>query len=274
MSRSLRIACSLISAASAAATAGCFPGTTPLLVYEGDEVSALVAYRPTQSVRISSIKGEVEVTTGDVDDVEVTFSPFIKRADGEGQYAMDEIRDQLVLTAEADDAVVIATQKFKDAWGDLSPHLGAHIRVVLPARFDGALRVDQGDGDVRVDLDGARSSRATVVESRSGNIDVVGAGGAVDLVTASGSISADVDGWSDVDGLIRSGDGSIELALPAQVDGTMTAQAKLGELVERDLPSTWVVAGEGSARSYTMGDGEGGWLEVVAERGDIDLVVK
>ncbi|AUX39164.1 hypothetical protein SOCE26_005460 [Sorangium cellulosum] len=273
MIRSLRIACFLISAASAAATAGCFVGETPLLLFEGTEKSVLLEYRPTQSVRIVSATGEVEVTTGDVDGVEVTFSPFTEHRDGQGYAAREEMEENLALDAVVDGDILVTVQKFKDEWG-YNPDLGAHVRVVLPARFDGALRVDQGDGGVHVDLDGARSSRAVVVESDSGSIDVVGAGGPVDLITGDGDISAAIEGWSDVDGLIRSGNGSIKLAMPAQVDGTMTAQTKLGEVVEQDLPSAWVVAGEGSARSYTMGAGEGGWLEVVTALGDIAIVVK
>jgi hypothetical protein len=37
---------------------------------------------------------------------------------------------------------------------------------------------------------------------------------------------------------------------------------------------TWATVGEGNARSYTMGDGKGGQVDLVTEFGDIALVVK
>lgn len=276
MNRSLRIACFLVCAVSAAATPGCALSiddnsiTAETLVrYEGSKESARVEYLPTQSVRIVSENGDVEVRIGDVSAVEVTFFPFTMRKKDENQIAVEEIENDLDLSAITDGDVVISTQRVSGGWGGL----GADIQVVLPAEFDGGLRVEQDNGGVEIDLDGA-PSRGTTVVSDNGSIDVVGARGAIDVATDNGHVFVDVDAWSSSDGAISSGNGAIELAVPAGVDGTMTAQTLNGDVVEQGIPSTWATAGEGSATSYTMGDGEGGLLELFTENGDITIAVK
>ncbi|WP_437590402.1 hypothetical protein [Sorangium sp. So ce1000] len=276
MNRSLRIACFLVCAVSAAATAGCALTiddnsiTAETLVrYEGSKERARVEYLATQSVRIVSQNGDVEVRTGDVSDVEVTFSPFTMRKKDENTIAVQEIENDLELSAITSGDVVISARRTPGASGGL----GADIEVVLPAAFDGGLSVEQGNGGVDVDLDGAPSYGTTVV-SDNGSIDVVGARGAIDVATDNGHVFVDLDAWSASDGSIKSGNGAIELAVPAGVDGTMTAQTLNGDVVEQGIPSTWATAGEGSATSYTMGDGDGGLLTVFTENGDITIAVK
>ncbi|WP_437317669.1 hypothetical protein [Sorangium sp. So ce385] len=277
MNRSLRIACFLICAASAAATAGCVITAETLVRYEGNDESVRVEYLPTQSIRIVSDNGDVEVRTGDVSGVEVTFSPFTMRKKDENQLAVQEIEEDLELAAEIDGDVVITTRTRDGSSG----YLGADIKVVLPRKdFDGVLRIEQDNGSIDVDLGGA-PSRGTTIVSDNGSIDVVGARGAIDVATDNGSVFVDLDAWSSSDGAISSGNGAIELSVPAGVDGTMTAQTLNGDIVEQGLPSTWATAGEGSggdrfdhATSYTMGDGDGGLLELFTENGDITIDVK
>lgn len=271
MNRSLRIACFLSCAASAAATAGCALSVTAetLVRYEGTDESVRVEYLPTQSIRIVSDNGDVEVRTGDVSEVVVTFSPFTMRKKDENMLAVQEIENDLALAAKTEGEVVITTQRRAGSSG----YLGADIEVVLPARFDGGLRVEQDNGSVEIDLDGA-PSRGTTVLSDNGSIDVVGARGAINVAAENGGVFVDLDAWSSSDGAISSGNGAIELSVPAGVDGTMTAQTLNGDVVEQGIPSTWATAGEGSATSYTMGDGEGGLLELFTENGDIAIDVK
>ncbi|AUX19843.1 hypothetical protein SOCEGT47_002960 [Sorangium cellulosum] len=279
MNRSLRTVCSLICAASAAATTGCALTlddnsiTAETLVrYEGTDEIVHVEYLPTQSVRIVSDNGDVEVSTGSVSDVVVTFSPFTMRKKDEDKLAVKEIEDHLGLTAITDRAsgdVVISTTQQAGASG----YLGADIHVILPADFDGGLRVEQDNGGVEVNLDGA-PSRGTTIVSDNGRIEVVGARGAIDVTTDNGSVSVDLDAWSGSDGIISTGNGDIDLTVPAGVDGTMTAHAVNGVVVEQSLPSTWATAGDGGAKSYTMGDGDGGQLDLFTDLGDITIVPK
>ncbi|KYF84016.1 hypothetical protein BE11_35210 [Sorangium cellulosum] len=276
MNRSLRTACFLICAATAAATAGCAVTTgdnsitaETLVRYEGSDESARVEYLPTQGVRIVSDNGDVEVTTGDVSDVVVTFSPFTMRKKDENKLAVAEMENDLRLSAIIDGDVVISTQTTSGASG----YLGADIRVVLPADFDGVLRVEQDNGSVDVDLDGA-PSRGTTVLSDNGSIDVLGARGAIDVSTDNGSVFVDLDAWSDADGSVSSGNGGIELSVPAGVDGTMSAQTLFGDVIEQGLPSTWATAENDAGASYTMGDGDGGHLTLFTELGDVTIVVK
>ncbi|WP_437814109.1 hypothetical protein [Sorangium sp. So ce1078] len=269
MNRSLRIACFLVCAASAAATAGCVVSAETLVRYEGTDETVRVEYLPTQSIRIVSDNGDVEVRTGNVSEVVVTFSPFTMRKKDENTLAVQEIEEDLALAAKTDGEVIITTQRRSGSSG----YLGADIEVVLPDVFDGGLRVEQDNGSVDVDLDGA-PSRGTTVLSDNGSIDVVGARGAINVATDNGGVFVDLDAWSSADGSISSGNGAIELSVPAGVDGTMTAQTLNGDVVEQGIPSTWATAGEGSAKSYTMGDGEGGLLELFTENGDISIAVK
>ncbi|XXT20402.1 hypothetical protein WME94_02375 [Sorangium sp. So ce429] len=270
INRSLRIACFLVCAASAAATAGCVVTVEPLVRYEGTDETAHVEYIPTQSVRIVSVNGQVDVTTGNVSDVQVTFSPFTMRKEGERELAIAEIENQLELSAKTQGEIVIEVDK---VGSNISGYLGADIRVVLPANFDGGLRVDQNNGSIDVDLDGA-PSLATTIASENGSIDVVGARGEIHVATQNGSVSVDLDAWSDADGSITSGNGSIELSVPADVDGTMTAHTDLGEISEHNLPSTWATASNDGGTSYTMGDGDGGLLELSTELGDINIIAR
>ncbi|WP_437781156.1 hypothetical protein [Sorangium sp. So ce1097] len=276
MNRSLRIACFLICAASAAATAGCAITTgensitaETLVRYEGSDESARVKYLDNQSVRIVSDNGDVEVTLGNVDDVVVTFSPFTMRKKDEDRLAKAEMENDIRLAAMTEGDVVISTQTTSGASG----YLGADIRVVLPVKFNGVLRVEQDNGSVDVDLDGALS-RGTTVVSDNGSIDVVGARGAIDVSTDNGSVFVDLDAWSGTDGSISSGNGSIELSVPAGVDGTMTAQTLFGDIVEQGLPSSWATAANDAGTSYTMGDGDGGHLTLFTENGDVAIFVK
>ncbi|WP_438017839.1 hypothetical protein WMF18_01535 [Sorangium sp. So ce315] len=276
MNRSLRIACFLICAASAAAMAGCAITTgensitaETLVRYEGSDESARVEYLDNQSVRIVSDNGDVEVTLGNVDDVVVTFSPFTMRKKDEDRLAKAEMENDLRLAAITEGDVIISTQTTSGASG----YLGADIRVVLPVEFNGVLRVEQDNGSVDVDLDGALS-RGTTVLSDNGSIDVVGARGAIDVSTDNGSVFVDLDAWSDTDGSISSGNGSIELSVPAGVDGTMTAQTLFGDIVEQGLPSSWATAANDAGTSYTMGDGDGGHLTLFTENGDVAIFVK
>ena len=276
MNRSLRIACFLVCAASAVAAAGCAVTTDEnsitaetLVRYEGSDESARVEYLPTQGVRIVSDNGDVEVRTGNVSEVVVTFSPFTMRKKDENKLAVREIEEDLKLSAITDGDVVISAEQRSGASG----YLGADIQVVLPADFDGVLRVEQDNGSVDVDLDGS-PSRGTTVLSDNGSIDVVGARGAIDVFTDNGSVFVDLDAWSSSDGSISSGNGEIELAVPAGVDGTMTAETLNGDIVEQGLPSTWATAANSAGKSYTMGDGDGGQLDLLTENGDITIVVK
>ncbi|MGK3997502.1 hypothetical protein [Sorangium sp. So ce1024] len=276
MNRSLRIACFLICAASAAATTGCAITTgensitaETLVRYEGSDESARVEYLDNQSVRIVSDNGDVEVTLGNVDDVVVTFSPFTMRKKDEERLAKAEMENDLRLSAITDGDVVISTKTTSGASG----YLGADIRVVLPLEFNGVLRVEQDNGGVDIDLDGA-ASRGTTVLSDNGSIELVGARGAIDVSTDNGSVFVDLDAWSATDGSITSGNGSIELSVPAGVDGTMTAQTLFGDIVEQGLPSSWATAANDAGTSYTMGDGDGGHLTLFTENGDIAIFVK
>jgi hypothetical protein len=275
MNRSLRIACLLLTALSTAPLAGCALSvdgnkvTAETLVrYEGDQESASVAYTSGQGVRIVSANGAVDVRTGDVSEVQVTFSPFTMDKKDQRDRAVADIENRLELSAITSGDIVIKVAREQGASG----YLGADIEVVLPAGFDGAFEVAQNNGGTDVDLGGA-PARTTRVISDNGSIEIVNARGTLDVATDNGSVSVDVATWSADNGSVRTGNGDISFSVPGAVNGKMTADAS-GELTEQGIPVTWATVGEGNARSYTMGDGKGGQVDLVTEFGDIALVVK
>lgn len=275
MNRSLRVACFLISAVSAAPLAGCAITTDEnsitaetLVKYVGSDESTTVEYLATQGVRIVSANGRVEVTTGNVSRVQVTFSPFTMAKKDQGDRAVYEIENRLKLSAITSGDIVIKTEKTDGA----SAYLGADIRVVLPVVFDGALQIDQNNGRVDVNLRGA-PDRAVRIDSGNGSIELAGASGALDVRTENGSVEVDVDAWSARDGLVETGNGDITIWVPANVDGAMTAWAT-EPIIEQGIPSSWATAGEGNARSYTMGNGDGGQVDLKTEFGEIEIIVK
>ena len=74
------------------------------------------------------------------------------------------------------------------------------------------------------------------------------------------------------DGRVFTDNGDITFTVPADVDGSMSL---LGDaLTESGVPDTWAAAGEGNAKSYTMGAGEGGFVDVTSDFGDVALVVQ
>ena len=62
-------------------------------------------------------------------------------------------------------------------------------------------------------------------------------------------------------------------ALPGTVDGKMTASGD-NVIEQGTIPATWATAGEGGAKSYTMGSGVGGQVDLSTELGDITIVIK
>ena len=274
MNRSLLTACLLLS--TSFALAGCkvqLEGEgeveTPVL-YRGDPESASTPYISGLPVRIISANGGVNVVPGGSDQIQVTFSPSVMGTEGAEDSAQRQMNELLSYSLGGNGEIVI--QVIKDPSGAIS--LAADIDVVLPAAFNGELSVLQDNGGVDLDLSGT-GALSTVVDSDNGSVNVVGARGRLDVVTDNGSVDVDVDAWSNADGQVRSGNGSITVALPADANGSMTV-ATTGQIIEQGLPASWTSAENTAGKSYTMGTGVGGQVDISNAEGlgDVTLIAR
>ena len=245
---------------------------TSLTTYTGSPESKSVAYSAGQSVRIVSANGNVNVATGSAGQVGATFSPTTKgKGDSAGKkQAEDEMNNQIHYAVSQGAEIVIEVTRTGS-----NSYLGADVDVTIPGAFDGNFTVQQGNGFVDVVLGGGEKS-VTVTNAGAGDIAVEGASGKL-MIVGGFDVSVGVASWAPVgqDGSISAGDqlGSVDLRIPAATSGTMTAQAD-GNIVESGLPSGWQsAASAANSKSYTMGDGNGAKVSIVAGE-DIRITAK
>lgn len=270
MTSSLKTALLLVAATFAAPLSGCYVRAEiePLVRYEGNTVSDSVAYSAGVPVRILSANGNVTVVPGGTDEVEVAFSPFALGEEGADENAKREMEELLDITFGGAGEIVIQVSKKDGA----SSGLGADIEVRLPAAFDSNFEVIQNNGGVDVDLSGT-GALSTSIHSENGSVDVQGARGRLDIATDNGSVDVDVDAWSNQDGAVRTSNGDLEFSLPADVNGALTADATV-EVIEQGIPSTWTSAGASPDRSFTMGSGAGGQVDLATGNGSITITAR
>jgi len=273
MNRSLRTACLLVATTLASLPlGGCKVTIEPLTRYEGTPVSESIAYTAGKAVHVIGANGQIDVVRGSSDQVEVTFSPFTMDEDTAEDRAVSEMENKLELTA-TDSGEILIEVVLKDG---SSSYLGADIKVALPSTFDGGFEIDQGNGGVEADLSGSTPSSTDVENTGGGSIQVSGARGKLRVIGSAGDIDVSVAAWGVDNGVVQAGAGDISFTLPGDVNGTMTASAGGQESVvtESGIPASWATAGEGGAKSYTMGDGVGAQVDLSTDLGDIAIVVK
>lgn len=274
MNCSLRTAC-LIAATTFAALplAGCKVTIEPLVRYEGTPVTETVAYTPGTAIHIIGANGQIEVVRGTTDEVKVTFSPFTMDEDTAEERAVSEMENKLELTAANGTSELL----IEAAKGDgSSSYLGADIKVTLPSTFDGGFEVDQGNGSIEADLSGGLPTSTDVVNDGGGSIKVTGARGKLHIVGSAGDVEVSVAEWAIDDGSVETGAGDLVFTLPGAVNGTLSATAggNSSTIIESGIPATWATAGEGGAKSYTMGDGMGAHVDLTTDLGDITITAK
>lgn len=272
MNRSLHTACLLLAATFIAPLTGCTikAEVEPLVRYEGTPETATVPYTAGVPVRVVSANGAVNVSSGGTGEVQITFSPFAMGEEGAAQAAKDEMEKYLQFNRGGAGEIVIEVVKDPNGSGGL----GADIDVLLPAELNGDFSVAQSNGSVDVDLSGT-SAASTIIASDNGSVDVLGARGRLDVFTDNGSVDVAVAAWAiagSQDGRVASGNGDITFTVPAAADGTMTV-IPAGQILEEGIPTTWQAAENASGKSYTMGAGTGGHVEVTNAEGLGDITI-
>jgi hypothetical protein len=238
--------------------------------FEAATIDQSVAYTAGSAIDIEGANGTIKVVRGSGDDVSVAVVPFILDKASNEENARAHMEKNLQVSASADAGrVLIRVTRASGASGAL----GGDLTVSIPSSFDGDFSLLQGNGSVEVDLGGATPASTKVVNDGAGSISVQGARGLLEVVAGTGDVDVDVATWATGGtGRVFSDNGDITIAVPAASDGTMSLLAS-DQLTESTLPAEWLVAGEGSQRSYTMGAGAGGHVDVTAEFGSIVLTV-
>lgn len=260
MNRSLRSSfLAIVMLSAAAPLAGCVVTSDDnsitlesTVLFTAPPESGSVAYTPGKAVRIVGVNGDISVGQSSSGDLRYTFEAFTREKEENEDQAVRQMQDDLHLEVTEDPTSIIVAVKVDSG---SSSFLGAHIRVDLPSSFDGAFVLDQGNGTVSADLRGSTPASTHAVNTGAGDVKVVGARGAINV---SGTFDIDVDVASWGTGTVTStgGLGDLIFRLPADLDGTMSAQTD-GTLTEPSpLPASWQVAESSpSSKSYTMGAG-------------------
>ncbi len=197
----------------------------------GEEVAKTFTVSGHASVKVTTDDGSVRVSTGDIKQVEI-------RVIYSG-YKLD--KDLKVSTSQSGDTVeVVAKTSSGGFWNWGVRHASLRVEVHMPKDAD--LTVDTGDGSVE-----AESINGNLdVKTGDGHIAVQGAKGTIRLHTGDGSIEArELDGRADVttgDGHVNL-DGRFDTLNIKTGDGSVTARAHGGSKVV----SSWSIhTGDGS----------------------------
>jgi hypothetical protein len=243
-----------------------------LVRYEGQDRNESAAYTAGQSLLIRSRMGNVDVIAGSGDSLEVTFQPFTMDTDDNEQIATDQIRN-LLKTEVITEGDLLTVQVWRE--DGASGNLGADIILTLPAGFDGDFQLDEEQGFVEIDLAGrARSTKVT--HTGPGDVTVTGASGPLEIDTSVGDAEIDVASWGA--GHVTTGNGDINIWVPAGANGSIQASANSVEPVvvgPDPLPADWTVAENSeSSKSFTFGEGGDNVVLTTEDLGDIFIVAK
>ncbi len=221
----------------------------------------------------SAIVGEaLVIENGSGSTLSATFQPFSFRPDDQEELAKSDMMDDLTMEIVEGGSCAL-TVRVDIAEGAYSK-IGANVEVSMPDGFDGQIHIDVGNGAVDADLRGG-SPTVTRVRSDNGSVDIRGAGGTLDIDIDNGSSYIGVSSWSDQDGEVHVGNGSLEFDVAAGLSGYITAVAD-GASPEVIGPSggDWVSDGTSPSMSFTFGSPEPGTHGTVAlttGNGDITI---
>jgi DUF4097 and DUF4098 domain-containing protein YvlB len=252
-----------------------------------EEVAKTFSVTGHAKVRVQTDDGSVRVSTGDIKQVEI-------RVEYTG-YKLD--KDLHVSTSQNGDAVeVVAKTPSNWGWSFGVRHSSLRVEVHMPKDAD--LEVTTGDGSVEADsvsgnldvhtgdghitVQGARGNTRLrtgdgAIEGRDldgkvevttgdGHINIEGRFDALDVKTGDGSVTARAHGGSKVQSSwnIRTGDGSVDLDIPAEMQANIDASTHDGH-ISLGIPVT--VEGTFSSSKIT-GKMNGGGMPIVVRTGD------
>lgn len=137
---------------------------------------------------------------------------------------------------------------------------------ILVKSTQGKLAVHTVNGNIEA----LRISGTLDIESEHGDLQVDGSVTAVSLHTRSGDIAAQIDPGSKVNSnwVLRTGDGNIDLRLPADFSAVLDVNTRDGK-VRLDFPRAMIGGGQSTVRGPINGGGQ--HLEVHSDKGNITV---
>jgi len=271
MLRTLRPAVLAFAAVGLLSTAACQITTNddgsvtlkPAKRFNGTPENASHAWTSGQSIVVYNDNGETKIIAdSSASEVKVVGKPFA--FDGEEEDAKKTIEEKLTLKVaeENGEIVVAATMAGSGSYGyDLEVH--------IPSSFDGALDVQQGNGDVEIVSVG--NSAATRVNSDNGDITAtkVTLTNRIELTTGLGDIIANILPTGTEKSLVHTDMGDLSIGIPEGANLTIQASAENGTV---SYPEGWPANAteDKSQVAITLGSGET-QLDVSTKNGDIEF---
>jgi hypothetical protein len=256
-------------------------------VVSAEEVAKTFAISGRAKVRVLTDDGSVRVSTGDIKQVEV-------RVVYSG-YKLD--RDLRVNTSQNGDSVEVSVKTGSSwgfSWGVRHSELRVEIHMPREADLDvttgdgstevdsivGKLDVHSGDGHIRVQsakgdihlragdgsIEGHGLDGRVDATTGDGHINIEGRFDSVNIKTGDGSVTARANSGSTVATTwnIHTGDGSVDLEIPGQMQANIDASTQDGH-ISLDIPVT--VEGTFSS-SRINGKMNGGGTPIIVRTGD------
>jgi hypothetical protein len=232
--------------------------------FVGTSTTVSLPYTGGYDLVVEGANGNIDVEIGSGTEVTVEFQPFSWRGFSKESEAKADIENDLVTTFVDDGSMHVEVDR-KDGF---SSGLGADIVITLPASFDGGVNIDPNNGFVEASL-GGQAAFVTIHNDGSGDIDVIGASGPLDLI-GEFDITVEVAAWATTDGSVKSngGLGNVSISVPAGANGSIQAVSQSGVVLSPSpLPADWTedAAGDNS-KTFTFGTDVGG--NVVVDAGD------
>ncbi len=239
--------------------AGCTVKSTKL--FEGSRAEESVEWRSGDELYIESANGDVVVDVGSADKVSAEVTPFVLLDhDATDEEARDELEKLDFSVSARDEPSAPSGTRIVvdlDRNGKVKSSLGGDLDVEIPPTFDGALRVEQENGSTEI----RNSGNASIIRVRNdnGSCDInLDSPSDVEVGCDNGQLEGRVVGIPDDfdGGVFLTGNGDIELVLPADGTYRVVAESKGGGIVAQgNAESAGCTVEEESESSKTISCG-------------------
>lgn len=233
----------------------------PAKRFNGTPETGSQAWTSGQAIVVFNDNGQTKIVAdSSASEVSVVGKPFAFDAEEEDAKKTIEEKLNLKVATENGEIVVAATMAGSGSYG-------YDLEVRIPSNFDGALDVQQGNGDV--ELVSVGNSVATRVNSNNGDVTVssVTLTGRIELTTRLGDITANIQPTGSEKSVVRTDMGDVSIGIPDGANLTIHAFTEDGIVT---YPQSWSANAneEQTNVSITLGSGET-QLEVSSGNGNV-----
>ncbi len=246
--------------------------------FVGTSYTESVAYTAGMALNFDGVNGNLDIRIGSGNDVSVEFTPFSVRGHSKGADAKEDMETDLRTSVSSDGAINVTVDRASGSFNGL----GADVVITLPSTFSGAINIDQNNGFVEADLEGATPTSITIENDGAGDVEVRGARGALNI-TGGFDIDVIVAEWATAgsNGTIKSTGqlGEVKVSLPTASAGSIQAVSEDGLVIGPEpLPINWLVdeAGENS-KTFNFGlsdPAEAGANVTVSAEKDVTIIAR